>query len=138
MSSGAATILLVEDDPDIRGALAELLEAEGYEVLAAANGRRALELLERTRGQACLVLLDLVMPVMSGTEFLAVKERAAAIAPIPVVLVSASTEGAEHTAREHGVPLVRKPIRIDLLLSLVEEYCGERAAGYAPTQPSMH
>ena len=59
-------VIIVEDDDDIRDTFREVLESEGYHVLTAANGRVALDLLEGMRDVPCLVLLDLMMPIMNG------------------------------------------------------------------------
>ena len=85
-----ASVLLVEDDRDIREAVASLLEAEGYTVLTAAHGKEALAILER--GQPCVVLLDLMMPVMSGWDFMDVVRKNKRLEDIPVVVVSAYSE----------------------------------------------
>src|SRR4051812_46327475 len=65
----SAKILIVEDDVDIRDSLRQLLEDEGFSVLTAGNGREGLERL-KSMSQPCLILLDLLMPVMDGREFL--------------------------------------------------------------------
>src|SRR5690606_31199014 len=64
------TILVVEDDPEILESLCDVLELEGYQVVAASNGQQALEQLRRM-SRPCLVLLDLMLPVMDGKELLA-------------------------------------------------------------------
>jgi CheY-like chemotaxis protein len=83
-------ILVVEDDPDIRNLVADLLASEGYRVRTAADGREALERAHEKRPQA--IVLDLMMPGMDGFQFL---ERAGAdpiLAGIPVIVATASTE----------------------------------------------
>src|SRR5580765_7790969 len=82
------SILLVEDDFDMRDALIPILEYAGHHVVGAANGREALEQL-RAGPKPSLILLDLMMPVMNGTEFRAEQLRDPALASIPVVVVSA-------------------------------------------------
>src|SRR5689334_8429349 len=79
-----STILVVEDDQDIREALMSVLEDEGYTVLGAANGLDGLEVLARI-SRPCMILLDLMMPVMSGAEFLSQMRRDDILAPVPVV-----------------------------------------------------
>ena len=70
MTSGAERrVLIVEDDQDARELLQQLLELNGFHTSMASNGREALGLLDRHAGQICLVLLDLMMPVMNGWEF---------------------------------------------------------------------
>ena len=70
----------------------------------------------------CLVLLDLTMPVMDGLEFLRVKKGDVALAPIPVVVVSAVSEQARGAGAQG---ILKKPVDIDLLLAVVRQYCGE-------------
>jgi CheY-like chemotaxis protein len=114
------SILIVEDDKEIRETLALLLRYEGYEVFEVANGKEGLDLLPRVT-IPCLILLDLMMPVMDGWEFLRAKQTDIKIAPIPVVVVSAldSAEAASGT-----VGLIKKPIEYEILLQVVRQYCG--------------
>lgn len=115
------TILIVEDDPDIRDALRDVLELDGYEVVEASNGKEGLERLGSIV-RPCVILLDLMMPVMSGGEFLAVLRDTDVLATIPVVVVSAWPVEAGHV-REHMQGFVKKPVSLDALLSLVERFC---------------
>jgi CheY-like chemotaxis protein len=78
-------ILIVEDDLELRDALADLLQGYGYRTSQAGNGAEALDILQQ-RSSPCLVLLDLMMPVMTGQELLA-RIDADAIAPQPDVLI---------------------------------------------------
>lgn len=115
-------VLVVEDDSAIRDALRELLEHEGYEVLWAANG---LEALARLRGGQSprLILLDLGMPVMDGWEFRHAQRRDPAIAPIPVVVISAE-HGLESKIRSlEPDGFLPKPFQLDALLATVHRYC---------------
>lgn len=114
------SILLVEDDNDIRSSLATLLEMEGYETVSASNGKVALDLLP-TMPCPCLILLDLMMPVMNGWDFLKVKQRNIGIAPIPVLVVTAMDDS---TKSPVGQRLIKKPIDFSLLMKIVHEYCG--------------
>lgn len=121
------TILVVEDDPDITESLCDVLHSEGYEVATASNGREGLDRL-REMGRPSLILLDLMMPVMSGSEFLAALRQDDALASIPVVIVSAWTnESAQVRAQSQG--FVKKPISIDALLEATHRLCGPEAAG---------
>lgn len=111
-----ATVLVVDDDPDIRESLKDLLETEQMDVATACNGREALVWLE-THPQPGVVLLDLMMPVMNGWELLwAMKERRR-FASIPVVIVSAAIGD----ARTEGVRFLPKPIRSEDLLEIVHQ-----------------
>jgi len=110
-----ATVLVVDDDAQIRDTVGEVLEDEGYEVLRAENGVRALELLEAA--QPDLVLLDLMMPVMSGWEVLEKLNDRDELAHIPVVVISAM--------KAPGVRMcLAKPIDLQHLLQVVQHYCG--------------
>src|SRR4051812_7004066 len=100
-------ILVVEDDPDIRDAIRSVLEDEGYKVNTAVNGRDGLDALSKMP-PPCLILLDMMMPVMSGYEFLAHLRRQEHLAPIPVIVVSAWPTDKETTKATQG--FVRKPV----------------------------
>lgn len=113
-------ILVVDDEPDIRETLRNLLEEEGYAVRCAENGQEALDALYDGSPLPSLILLDMMMPVMSGDDFLYAFRNIAAFRLIPVVVITAST-----IQRPQGATcLLRKPIDIDRLLSII----GERAA----------
>lgn len=109
------TVLVVEDDRDIRWALTEGLQAEGYQVVTARDGREGLDMIRR-EPRPHLVLLDFMMPIMTGREFLDHLLADQTLKEIPVVVVSAtagsfSTQG----ARE----VLRKPFDLDKLLGVV-------------------
>jgi CheY-like chemotaxis protein len=114
-------VLLVEDDPDIRESMRIVLEDVGYVVMTAANGKEALEWLER-QTEPCLILLDLMMPVMSGGEFLAFVRKQQNLAGIPVVVVSA-WPGEAARLRHQAQGFVRKPLALDSLLNTVAKFC---------------
>jgi CheY-like chemotaxis protein len=113
------TILVIEDDKDIRDMLALSLEVEGYQVTRAANGKEGLEVL-RTAPNPFLILLDLMMPVMNGWEFLQAMRKDDALAGIPVVLVSAFSDQIQN---EDVQGIISKPIELDVLLKIIEKYC---------------
>ncbi len=112
-----ASVLLVEDDLDIRETVSAVLEAEGYTVLTAANGEEALTLLDR--GQPCVVLLDLMMPVMTGWDFMEVVRKNKRLEDMPVVVVSAYSEKKTEGVRR----VLKKPLDVNKLLEAVAEYC---------------
>jgi two-component system response regulator MprA len=120
----AFTILVVEDDTDVREALVEALAEHGYDVTSAADGREALAAL-RAGARPGLILLDLMMPRMNGTEFRAAQRRDAALARIPVVLLSADALVAEKAAALEVASYVRKPIDFGALLDLIEGFATE-------------
>lgn len=119
------TVLVVEDDADIRDLFVEALSGFGYRAIPAENGRAALDILETLGREPCLVLLDMMMPVMNGREFLEALESCHKVASLPVVVVSAYP-GA--IADDHVRKIVKKPISPDGLKRLVDEFCRETAA----------
>lgn len=113
------TILVIEDDHDTRISLRYSLEAEGYFVFSAADGKQGIETLKRIK-PPCLILLDLAMPVMDGTDFINAIESDPALHAIPVVLVSAFPEIAKKLITR---AFVAKPIDLKTLLKVVKDYC---------------
>lgn len=113
------SILVVEDDEDIRNALTDLLEDEGYHTEAAVNGKEALRILGEIP-KPCLVLLDMMMPIMNGRQFLDEVMKDSRLAPIPILIVSAI---ADKTNIEGSIGFLKKPIDIDVVLNVVSQYC---------------
>ncbi|MBI3543083.1 MAG: response regulator [Deltaproteobacteria bacterium] len=114
------TIMIIEDEPAICDLLKRVLELEGYDTMVAPNGQAAIELL-KTGPKPCLILLDNMMPVMSGTEFIKTISQDHLIATIPVAMVSAYEEPANVG---HAKAFIKKPIDFDALLKFVKEWCG--------------
>jgi len=121
MNMPCRDILVVEDDLDLSDSLRDALEDEGYRVATAHNGREGLDALRRQGRHPCVVLLDLMMPVMNGWQFLEVKGHEGELAPIPVVVVSACSERASVARETAG--FIPKPIDIEQLLALVHRFC---------------
>src|SRR3712207_1078712 len=121
-----ATILLVDDDEDIREALASLLQDEGYQVACAANGRDALDWLAGRDVFPKIILLDWMMPVMDGEAFLIALEQTPAIAALPVLVISAA--GKARLTNLRGRRVLPKPLDVPTLLAALEEACGTSSA----------
>jgi two-component system sensor histidine kinase ChiS len=123
-----AQVLVVEDDPDVREAVVDLLEEQvpWIEVSSASDGMEALELLE-SGAEPCLALLDVMMPVMNGLEFLdALRDRQ--LAPeMRVVLISAYVQVARHVNYPGITGLLPKPFKATDLLTIVRGHCRIRA-----------
>lgn len=111
-------VLLVEDDADVRSTLAGFLQQEGYQVITAENGREGLAKLENAKPG--LVLLDLMMPVMNGWEFLDEKNHLSQFSRVPVLVISA-VPGNPHIPGALG--FLKKPVDLDRLMDFVELYC---------------
>jgi CheY-like chemotaxis protein len=116
-------IVIIEDDRGIRESLRDLLELEGFSVQTAENGADGLRLIGEIR-RPCLILLDLMMPVMNGWEFLeTIKTRAdSMLATIPITVVSAAANLSEIEDR-FDCQVIKKPIDIDRLLELARTFC---------------
>jgi signal transduction histidine kinase len=112
-------VLIVDDDADVRGAVAALLEKRGYLTAEAEHGRAALDLLHSGL-QPGLILLDLHMPVMDGQAFCDECARDARLAAIPVVLISSDTASAVRLAATRARAYLSKPVTFDRLLATIE------------------
>lgn len=119
-------IVIVEDDQAIREVLKMAIELEGYKVQAVQNGEEAMALLKNL-DKACLILTDLMMPVMNGYEFIKLASQTHTIASIPIVVLSASEdENRINRLSETGSVkgLVKKPVDLHYLMGIVHKYCG--------------
>lgn len=114
-------ILVVEDDLDIRETVTEILREEGYAVDAVENGMEALDYLRRQPAPR-LVLLDLMMPGMSGEDLVRVLRGSPGLADIPVAVVSAARDLEERAEKMKAVAFLQKPISLAGLLALVEAH----------------
>lgn len=112
--------LVIEDDKAIRDSLKFVLEFEGYKVFTAANGKEGIDLLLKIP-RPCLILLDLMMPVMNGWEFIETMGKNTTLSNIPVIVVSAFTERAKDI---NAKAIMKKPVDIFELLNIVKEHCG--------------
>jgi CheY-like chemotaxis protein len=111
-SEPSCPVLIVEDDPDLREMMAQLLILEGFQAHAVANGQEALEYLH-AGDRPELILLDLMMPVMDGWAFRRAQRSEPALADVPVIVLSALD--ADRSAE--------KPLDFDRLIALVRQYC---------------
>ena len=116
------SILVVDDDSDIRDTLTDILGEEGYRVAGVRNGREALAYLS-ARTRPSLILLDMMMPEMDGWRFRQEQQRNPAIAGIPVVILSAHGSVREAALALGAADYLRKPLRVDNLLEIAERYC---------------
>jgi CheY-like chemotaxis protein len=113
-------VLIVEDDEDLREMMAQMLTLEGFEAVAVANGREALEYLHEAE-KPDVILLDLMMPVMDGWEFRRQQQADPALAPVPVIVLSALDQA--RASNLEAEAFLKKPLDFDRLLSLVRAYC---------------
>ena len=116
------TILIVEDDEDLRDSLAELFEERGYAVVAAQNGQDALNRL--VAGLVpCLILLDLMLPIVSGWEFRNQQLADPRFAQIPIIILSGIHNLRSEAQRLQAVAFVPKPLDFDRLFKAIDQYC---------------
>jgi CheY-like chemotaxis protein len=116
-----AHLLVVEDDPDIRESLVEVLEDEGYRVSAAGDGQQALDALEAASERPALILLDLMMPVMSGFQFREEQLARPHLAEIPVLVITADANAQAKAGILKAAGLLQKPLKIQPLLDLIAQ-----------------
>jgi CheY-like chemotaxis protein len=117
------SILLIEDEADVRETLSEILEHEGYTVVTATDGAAAVSLLEEGLRPA-LVLLDLLMPNMTGEEFLVRVRTNPVWKDLPVFISSGTSDLAHKAELLHADGHLLKPLAIPELLGLAKRYCG--------------
>ncbi|MGE0526948.1 MAG: response regulator [Bdellovibrionales bacterium] len=111
-------ILVVEDNDDLRQLYRQALHMEGYSAVMTTNGREALDLLHTHQPKPRLIILDLMMPVMDGWEFLREQSKDENLRDIPVVVCSAAKDQVPSNVR-----FIRKPVDLNALLTVVEEHC---------------
>jgi CheY-like chemotaxis protein len=119
--TGSETILLAEDEPTLRGLVRTMLQRCGYTVLEAKDGREALRICREHDGGIDLLVSDMVMPGMNGTELAA---RAMALRPtLRILMVSGYTDDVicRHGIREKGIPFLQKPFAPDVLAQKVRD-----------------
>jgi CheY-like chemotaxis protein len=113
-------VLVADDDPDSREAIAEILHIEGFAVVMAGNGKQALELARAANPS--VVLLDLMMPIVSGLDFLRYRKARPELAKIPVIVVSAVID-LKLGAEAHGADaILQKPVDIVRLVNLIKQF----------------
>lgn len=113
------TIVVVDDDGDLREAVLEALQDEGYRTMGYSNGREALEGL-RNSSPPALILLDLMMPTMNGWQFRSEQSSDPQLAQIPVVVMTASRQFDPKSI--DAVEYVLKPLSLETLLATVKKY----------------
>ena len=120
-STGVArtrSIMVVDDEIATCESLRDLFEHEGFTVWTAHNGLDALTVLREVPVKPCIVILDLIMPVVDGNSVYRMMKRDPYLADIPVVISTSDPARAPD-----GLPILRKPIAIEVLLKLVRRCC---------------
>ena len=123
-------ILIVEDHHDIRESLRQWLEHQGYRAIGCSSGMDALTVLQSGE-PVCLILLDLMMPSVSGFQFREQQRATSALRDIPVVVMSGAPRPQDYHANLGAVAYLRKPLDPAILLDVIQQHCGIAAS----TQP---
>ena len=125
------SILIVDDDPDVRDSIGEALEEGGYRVTTASNGKEALRLLKEQKVRPDLILLDIMMPEMDGRGFRAEQRKDPELAAIPIVVFTAYGSPKDVAKELEAAGFLKKPLRLDDLLSTI----GGVGRGSVPRDP---
>ena len=124
-----AFVMVVDDDTDLRETLIEVLQDKAYRTVGASNGQEALDLLHTAPGLLpCVILLDLMMPVMDGRQFRAALLLEPELSEIPIIVLSAHADVDELFPGLSVAARLRKPVDLAPLLSLVDRHCKEPPA----------
>jgi CheY-like chemotaxis protein len=127
MPLSAGNVLIVEDDPEVREMIRQLVSTEGFHAVAAVDGLEALHLLRTVRHRApnapCLILLDLKMPRLGGNEFRRAQLGDPTVANVPIAVMSGATDLEQRAAAMGAVATLAKPLDVDVLIDVVKRYC---------------
>lgn len=117
----ACSILLIDDDRDVRESMKSVLEIQGYHVVTAVNGLEGVEKLKALDKLPCVILLDLMMPDVNGWQFLDMQSADPKLRDVPVVICSAYMETAKSIRTVDG--FIPKPVQLNSLLGAVKAFC---------------
>lgn len=138
------TILVVEDEVELRALLQVALEADGFRVRSVEDGRAALRVLHSS-ADTCLIILDLELPTMDGRRFRTQQLRERALAWIPVIVITGGDRSADEAGRLWAQAVLRKPLDLDALRNtIVQVGCihrdtlGRRASRRSDDPPLGH
>jgi CheY-like chemotaxis protein len=124
----AHRILVVDDDADVRESLIDIIQDSGYEAIGAVHGQDALDRLRADNDRPCIILLDLMMPVMDGWQFREAQRNDPELANIPVVVISAYRHRPSVTELD-AAEYINKPVQIDSLMDVIRRHCPDAANG---------
>jgi CheY-like chemotaxis protein len=125
-------IMVVDDDADLRETIVEVLRDNAYRVVGASNGQEALDLLHSSTERPCIILLDLMMPVMDGKTFYnELMKEPPELSTIPIIVLSAHADLDAMLVEVSVAAKLRKPVDIVPLLELVDRQCREHSTGHA-------
>jgi CheY-like chemotaxis protein len=120
-------VLVIDDDDVLRETLCSVLDARGYRVLSACNGRDAIDRVHARGARPAVVVLDLSMPVMDGEEFLRQQSSDPLLVAVPAVVMTANPSPPTDLAGDVRA-IFQKPIRLAALLQTIQRVCGDVGA----------
>ena len=123
--AGASTVLVVDDDKKICEMISAVLAGQGYETAIAGNGKEALAYLKKSPRPPKLILLDLMMPEMTGWEFRRLQQEDPSLSGIPVAIITGLADVEGKASAIGAVDVLHKPSRVEALTSLVSRFCGK-------------
>jgi CheY-like chemotaxis protein len=121
------SVLVVDDDDAIRETLVDFLDENGYSAVGAIHGRDALEKLDGSGRRPCLILLDLMMPVMDGISFREQQLKTPGLEKIPTIIMSAHADVRAVAGQLDAVAYLKKPLNVDQLLGFMNQICAHKA-----------
>lgn len=116
-------VLVVDDDKSVCDIISGELGGQGYSTVVAGNGREALDYLKTCASRPGLILLDLMMPVMTGWEFRKAQQSDPSLADIPVAIITGMPGMEKKAAAIGAVDVLGKPSRVEALTALVSRFC---------------
>lgn len=127
MSVSTGNVLIVEDDPEVREMVRQLLSTAGFYAVGAQDGLEALHVLRTVRHREpqapCLVLLDLMMPRLGGNEFRRAQLGDPTVANVPIAVMSGASDLEQRAEAMGAVATLAKPLDVDVLIDVVKRYC---------------
>jgi len=121
-ATGRSSVLVIEDNDDLRELCVFMLEAEGHDVVGAADGEAGLRMLRAQPFDVCVVVLDLCLPKLDGPGFLGQKAEDPRLAAIPVIVLSAAPETLKRPTTDDVKVVLTKPAPIPVLLAEVRRW----------------
>ena len=130
--SKQTTLLVVDDDTDLRETLADLLAERGYNIIAAEHGLAALQVVRQRDVRPDVILLDIMMPVMDGPTFAVERRKEPRLATVPVIAWTAHRSCEEAGQLVGAVVCLPKPLKLAKLLAVIESVTGGDARENTP------
>ena len=121
---GESAVLVVDDDKVVCNVISTILSRQGYDTAVAGNGKEALNYLRCSARPPKLILLDLMMPEMTGWEFRKIQQDDPALAGIPVAIITGMPEMEGKALAIGAVDVLYKPSRVETIMEIVSRFCG--------------